>query len=206
MLKRQVDKGFLAGRHDRCLPARNRRGFQAGGIRKISSSTACGRGQPRIRLKLHANGFRFSVHECSPTERRRLPGNPGSSRGRRHPSGRCAGLCRWCNISRSCNALPAYRTSRKRRDRAWDPPGKTVPEHGDARQGARWVDGANFLLNVRLNVRPWPGFLPRARSISRLWPASLTHVEAHASIDFCPEPSEWKPPTRPQAVKLARLR
>src|SRR6266404_632954 len=45
-----------------------------------------------------------------------------------------------------------------------------------------------------------------ARLISLALSASLTRFGVRASIDFCPEPSEWKQPTRPSSAKPARRR
>ena len=123
-------KRFLARRYNGGLPVRNCRTFQSSGIRKITRGSASRRGQPRVSFNLHVNAFRFSGHGNSPGERRRLPGNPDSSRDRLRPCARCAALCRSRSIFRKYNDLLACRTSRNGQNRAWEPPGKTVPERG----------------------------------------------------------------------------
>src|SRR6266478_2364522 len=203
MLTRQMFEGFGTGGYDGRLPVHNGGSFQPRRVREITRRPSRGCREPRVGFNLHLNALRVSGHGRSPGARRRLPGNPDSSRGHPHPSARCADLCKSCSISRRCSALPACRTSRKGRDRAWEPPRKTVPDDGEARQGARFFDAASCLPgNSRLAER---FFSPTSR-FSLALSASLTSLEAHASIDFCPEPPEWKQPTRPPIAKPAKRR
>jgi hypothetical protein len=95
---------------------------------------------------LHVNAFRFSGHANSPGERRRLPGNQDSSTARLRPCVCYVGPCRSCSTFRRSSAPPSCRTSRKRRDRAWEPPRKTVPDHGEARQGEPAAGASSYQL------------------------------------------------------------
>jgi len=192
---------FLASRYNGHLPVRNRGSFQARRIRKITRGSAHSGRQARVRFNLHMNALRFSGHGNSPGERRRLPGNQDSSTARLRPCVRYVGLCRSCSTFRRSSALPSCRTSCKRRDRAWEPPRKTVPDHGDARQGAPAAGASRYQLAFASSpAAP----TPLTRRIFCSARASLTRIDVHASIGFCPEPSEWKQPTRPLLSTLGR--
>jgi hypothetical protein len=130
MFLSEVLERLNARRYDGRLQMHNGVIFQTSSVAEITPG-ASGRGrQPGIRIDLQVNTLGFSGHGSLLEERHRLRGNPDSSTNRRRPGEYYAVPCRWRNIFRMCNALLSCRTSRKRQDRAWEPPRKTVPERG----------------------------------------------------------------------------
>jgi len=144
MLTRQMLECLLAGGDDCSLPVCKSRAFQPGGVGKIARCSARSGREARVRFNLHVNSMSFSGHGRSPGGHRRLRGNLGSSTNHQRRGGRCADLCRWCNTFRRSNILPSYRTLCNGQDRAWEPPRKTVPDDGEARQGAIGVERAKL--------------------------------------------------------------
>lgn len=114
----ELREGFFAGKKNCSLQFRSCLHREPAGLTEITCSTGRSRGKPGIGVEPDFNAFGVSGHENRRAQRRKLPGNPGSSRGRRRKDGLLAGPCRCCSIFRKCRRLLPYRTARRRRAHA----------------------------------------------------------------------------------------